>query len=145
MDLVSFESPQEYRHFATMMYYGEYFLQWFTMVSIFPLPMFSSASIYGSPCVAKVAKYVKRVLILVLSPLAMFMINLPSEIILIITDISWQTTSARSGRLEGNATSKTRAAMLHTFSPSTLTGDLEIFSPESKKNSPAFQMVLGRR
>ena len=23
MDLVSFESPQEYRHFATMMYYGE--------------------------------------------------------------------------------------------------------------------------
>ena len=26
MDLVSFESPQEYRHFATMMYYGELFI-----------------------------------------------------------------------------------------------------------------------
>ena len=26
MDLVSFESPQEYRHFATMMYYGELLL-----------------------------------------------------------------------------------------------------------------------
>ena len=26
MDLVSFESPQEYRYFATMMYYGELFI-----------------------------------------------------------------------------------------------------------------------
>ena len=26
MDLVSFETAQEYRHFATMMYYGEYFV-----------------------------------------------------------------------------------------------------------------------
>ena len=28
MDLVSFESPQEYRHFATMMYYGEHLSDW---------------------------------------------------------------------------------------------------------------------